>query len=97
MFFIVDSNFYNSHPLQGTLVELILSAKDEPLKWGAKIEANTGNSLTIKVFTPPTLCVGKWKCMVDAIKKSADTRSKVDRYHCVEPIYMLFNPWCKGR
>ncbi|KAJ8303344.1 hypothetical protein KUTeg_019740 [Tegillarca granosa] len=94
LIFEFDSNFYNPNPLHGTLIELILSAKDEPLRWGAKIKTNTGNKLTVKVFTPPTICVGKWKFMVDVIKKS-DTRSKVDRYHCKELIYMLFNPWCK--
>jgi transglutaminase 1 len=79
-------------PSKETYVDVILSDKDLPKQWGAKIASTTGNTLSITVFTPPTCFVGKWSFSVDAIKKDKE-KSKVFRYKHPEPIYMLFNPW----
>ncbi|KAL8590514.1 hypothetical protein ACOMHN_010950 [Nucella lapillus] len=82
-------------PSKETRVEFILSDKDEDGKWGAKIVQAGGSSLTIVVFTPPTCLVGKWRFKVSAVKKSGG-ETKVFCYNHKNPIYMLFNPWCKA-
>ncbi|KAJ8303349.1 hypothetical protein KUTeg_019745 [Tegillarca granosa] len=82
------------NPIEGTYVEIVLSDADEPRQWGAKIQDMTANYLTVTVFTPPTLYVGKWEFRVDIIKL-ADEENTTFRYNCSQPIYILFNPWCK--
>ena len=74
----------------------MLSDKDLPKKWGAKVLSNEGNSLKIRIFTPPKAIVAKWNFHVDAIVKKADEQ-KVFRYNHHDHIYMLFNPWCSGK
>ena len=82
-------------PSKGTHVEFILSDKDEPGQWGAKIAQQTGSSVVINVFTPPGCIVGKWKLKVDVVKRK-DNQTSIFRYSHKGAIYMLFNPWCKG-
>lgn len=81
-------------PSRGSHVEFVLSAKDEPKEWGALILSQTGNSLKLKVMTPPTCAVGRWKLKIDVVKKG-DNETTVYRYNCKGRVYILFNPWCK--
>lgn len=86
-------------PLQhkATHVEVALSKDDvSACHWGATILTEKENNVTVRVVTPPTLYVGKWTFRVDVIKKYLD-KNIVYRYKHPEPIYILFNPWCKGR
>ena len=83
-------------PSRGSHVEFVLSAQDDPQEWGALILSQTENSLKLKVMTPPTCPVGRWKLKIDVVKKE-DTGTTVYRYNYVGRIYILFNPWCKGR
>ena len=76
-------------------MEFVLSAKDEPKEWGALILSQTGNSLKLKVMTPPTCAVGRWKLKIDVVKKG-DNETTVYRYNCKGRVYILFNPWCQG-
>jgi transglutaminase 1 len=80
---------------KGTQVYFILSAKDEKDQWGAKIVKQEKNTVLISVFTPPSCIVGKWMFSVDVIKKENE-KVTIFRYNHKDPIYMLFNPWCKG-
>ncbi|KAK3741947.1 hypothetical protein RRG08_024693 [Elysia crispata] len=82
------------NPAKGTLVQFILSDKDKPKEWGAKIVSKKGHNLKISVFTPPTVYVGKWEFSVEVVKKSESTVD-VYTYEHDGPIYILFNPWCK--
>ncbi|XP_076469796.1 hemocyte protein-glutamine gamma-glutamyltransferase-like [Babylonia areolata] len=84
----------NPKASKGTQVEFILSDKDEEGQWGAKVAQQSGKSLTLTVFTPPDCIVGKWRFKVGVVKRS-DTQTAVYRYNHRDPIYMLFNPWCK--
>ncbi|CAG5134108.1 unnamed protein product [Candidula unifasciata] len=77
-----------------TYVEFILSDEDIPNNWGAKIVSRQGNTLTIDVFTPSTCFVAKWAFKIDVVKKE-NTDVSVYRYNHKNPIYILFNPWCK--
>ncbi|XP_059179199.1 hemocyte protein-glutamine gamma-glutamyltransferase-like [Physella acuta] len=79
---------------KGTSVQFILSDEDRPKEWGAKIVSQQGNQLTIEVYTPPTCYIGKWNLKIDVVKK-LDTNVNVYRYQHADPIYILFNPWCK--
>ncbi|KAJ8303347.1 hypothetical protein KUTeg_019743 [Tegillarca granosa] len=81
-------------PIKGTYVDIILSDKDDPLEWGAKIKDQSGKTLTVTIMTPPTLYVGKWDFKVEVLEKS-ETDTCVHRYNHSQPIYILFNPWCK--
>ncbi|XP_067649518.1 annulin-like [Haliotis asinina] len=81
-------------PSKGTHVELILSDKDEPKEWGAKIKKQNGQVLTVTVFTPPTCFVAKWNFKLDVIKKK-DDKKVIFRYNHKDQIYILFNPWCR--
>ncbi|BFZ19490.1 hypothetical protein BsWGS_22529 [Bradybaena similaris] len=77
-----------------TRVEFILSHEDIPNEWGAKIVSTQGSTVTIEIFTPPTCFVAKWNFKIDVVKKD-DTNVNVYRYIHKNPIYILFNPWCK--
>ncbi|KAK7115372.1 hypothetical protein V1264_001249 [Littorina saxatilis] len=83
-------------PSKGTHVEFILSDKDVKGEWGAAIKDPSSNKtvINIAVFTPPDCIVGVWKFKVDVVKKT-DNRTSVFRYNHKDPIYMLFNPWCR--
>ncbi|KAJ8303424.1 hypothetical protein KUTeg_019820 [Tegillarca granosa] len=87
----------DKNPLQhkATHVEVALSRKDvSDRHWGATIQSEEENKITVRVITPPTLYVGKWTFGVDVIIKYLD-KNIVYRYKHPEPIYILFNPWCK--
>ncbi|XP_035824890.1 annulin [Aplysia californica] len=83
-------------PAKGTEVEFLLSDEDKPKEWGAKILKQQSNSLLVTIFTPPTCYVGKWDLKLNVFKKE-NSHSSVDvyRYEHEDPIYILFNPWCK--
>uniref|UniRef100_A0A0B7AU70 protein-glutamine gamma-glutamyltransferase n=1 Tax=Arion vulgaris TaxID=1028688 RepID=A0A0B7AU70_9EUPU len=76
-----------------TYVEFVLSDEDKPKEWGAKISRLRGNSITIKIFTPPTCFIAKWVFKIDVVKKE-NTKINVYRYVHKNPIYIIFNPWC---
>ncbi|KAH3768656.1 hemocyte protein-glutamine gamma-glutamyltransferase-like [Dreissena polymorpha] len=81
-------------PTKGTHVEFILSADDVKGEWGGWISGEADNALTVEITTPPTAFVGKWSMKIDVVKRS-DTSINVYRYEHKDPIYILFNPWCK--
>ena len=82
---------------KGSKIEFLLSADDVPKEWGAFIKSNSDGWLTIEVTTPPKCPVGKWQMKIDVVKKKnpKDKPTKY-RYEHKDPIYILFNPWCKG-
>ncbi|KAK6174749.1 hypothetical protein SNE40_017970 [Patella caerulea] len=81
-------------PSKGTEVEIVLSDFDLPKEWGAQISKQDGNLLDLTIFTPPNCYIAKWKLKVDVLKK-ADRKTTIYRYSHGEPVYILFNPWCK--
>ncbi|XP_053404043.1 hemocyte protein-glutamine gamma-glutamyltransferase-like isoform X2 [Mercenaria mercenaria] len=82
---------------KGSKVEFILSAKDVPKEWGAYIKPKAGSKeeLTVVVTIPPTCAVGKWSLKIDVVKTKDKGKTAVFRYTHKDPIYILFNPWCK--
>ncbi|KAK7115370.1 protein-glutamine gamma-glutamyltransferase K-like [Littorina saxatilis] len=81
---------------KGTHVEFALSDKDVRGEWGAWITDPSSNktSINIAVLTPPTCIVGVWKFKVAVVKKKKK-KTSVFRYMHRDPIYILFNPWCR--
>lgn len=63
----------------------------EPVNgWSACVTSSTDKEITLSVTTSPEAIVGEWRVEAD-IKSSGQTHS----YPCSEPIYLLFNTWCK--
>ncbi|CAG5134110.1 unnamed protein product, partial [Candidula unifasciata] len=78
----------------GTYVEFILSEEDNPNNWGAKIVSSQAETITVDIFTPSTCLIAKWAFRVIVVKKE-NTDVSVYKYNHKNPIYILFNPWCK--
>ena len=82
---------------------MILSDEDHPKEWGAKTVSKEDGAITVRIFTPPNCYVAKWNFKLDTIIKKEKTEedpepgSKVFRYAHVNPIYIIFNPWCPGK
>jgi transglutaminase 1 len=87
----------NPNPARGTQVELFLSSHSghNAGGWGINIEASDGASVSLSVSAPPTCLVGKWYLKVDLLKEGGNTRNNMKRYDHKDPIYILYNPWCK--
>ncbi|GFO37575.1 hemocyte protein-glutamine gamma-glutamyltransferase-like [Plakobranchus ocellatus] len=85
----------NPNSINGTYVEFMLSDRDFPRQWGAKILSDQGTYLIVSVMTPPTLYVGKWDFSVDVVEKDDSSGVDVYKYEHDDPIYVIFNPWCK--
>ncbi|WAR13579.1 TGMH-like protein [Mya arenaria] len=81
-------------PNRGTHVEIILSDEDSANEWGAWIESSKDNVTSLQIMTSPKIAVGKWKLSVDVVKRD-QTSVTVYRHAHKDPIYILFNPWCK--
>lgn len=63
-------------------------------KWSAQVKVIEDRSVTISVQTAPEAIVGKWLLHIDT--KVKDEVTEVMRYTHQYPVYLLFNPWCKG-
>jgi transglutaminase 1 len=72
-----------------------MSDEDKPGFWGAKVKDIKENNVTVTVFTPTKCYVGKWQFGIDSMQKA--NKGRVFRYADKNPIYLLFNPWCKGK
>ncbi|XP_064640895.1 hemocyte protein-glutamine gamma-glutamyltransferase-like [Lineus longissimus] len=78
---------------RNTSVLIIMSDKDKPGCWGAKVKEVKEDSVTVTVFTPSKCFVGKWQFGIDSLQKA--NKERVFRYADKSPIYILFNAWCK--
>ncbi|KAL4235095.1 Transglutaminase/protease-like ues [Mactra antiquata] len=81
-------------PTLQTHQEFKLSEEDLPNKWGAYITKKGSKSINVSVMTPSTCHVGKWTLHIDVVKEENDETTAY-RYVHKDPIYILFNPWCK--
>lgn len=54
--------------------------------------------LLFQVTTTPNCIVGDWILEVDTkVKKEREEQAKSLRYTAKQPVYILFNPWCKRK
>ncbi|XP_076449459.1 hemocyte protein-glutamine gamma-glutamyltransferase-like [Babylonia areolata] len=79
---------------KGTQVEFVLSAKDRKGDWGARLTQQADKVVDLKVFTPPHCQVAQWSLKVDVVKRQ-DEKVSLFRYTHHDPVYVIFNPWCK--
>ena len=84
-------------PSRGTHVSVVLSDKDVPGEWGAKIKNQSTNQLTIGITTPSDCLITKWKFRVDIIRKDNDGNTTVVKSKRKEAVYTVCNPWNKGK
>ena len=74
--------------------------KFTPDKWAAKLVSErsgpNGCDAVIDINPPATVAIGEWSLIVDT-KTKLDKKTKIYRYEHPDDIYMLFNPWCKGK
>lgn len=62
--------------------------------WSAVVRKSEEKALLIEVMTPATCIVGSWIMDVDTKMRNI-VESVGARYTYPDPIYILFNPWCK--
>ncbi|XP_055376367.1 annulin isoform X2 [Condylostylus longicornis] len=79
----------------GTLVGLVpqdhVNYLGDPYEWGAGVLSLNGDVMTVLIKPAVTCPVTQWKMDVDT--KLIDGPSK--SYTLTQPIYILFNAWCK--
>jgi hypothetical protein len=72
-----------------------MSEKDLPRQWGAKLMNKDGDSISVRVYTPPNCQVAKWNLKLDAVLLN-NNQAKPYRYSHPDHFYIIFNPWCTG-
>ncbi|XP_033749220.1 uncharacterized protein LOC117333912 [Pecten maximus] len=79
---------------KGTRVEMFLSAADQHCEWRARLLEQKDLALTLEVITPPSCIIGRWHFKIKTFKKT-NMRPSNKIYSHPQPVYILFNPWCK--
>ena len=64
------------------------------IEWGYKI-LKSGTTLEVEVTIPADCIVSKYEMTVVAMYKFK-TKKKTVSYVYKEPVYILYNAWCKG-
>ena len=64
-------------------------------QWSACCNSDN-EEVTVTVLTPATCLVGKWNLLVETRLKDDGDAVNVKEYKHKWPVYILFNPWCKG-
>ncbi|WAR13577.1 TGM1-like protein, partial [Mya arenaria] len=77
-----------------TYAEVVLSEEYVSDRWNAYIKSRNGNDVTVAIMTPADTPVGKWRLSIDVIK-SVESARAMYRYQFPDPLYILFNPWCR--
>lgn len=85
---------------QGTLIIIpIVSESDDSLPsdgWQAKVISKEDKNVLVQVFPTSNSIVGVWSVDVDTkLKTDKENTSIPNRYTLQQPIYILFNPWCR--
>ena len=81
-----------------------------PRKWSAEVKNVENNIVTLTLQTAPTAFIGKWQLSIVTVLNPKEEEHKgheeedhekpkkmVEHYRQKDPIYLIFNPWCKGR
>ncbi|KAJ9586417.1 hypothetical protein L9F63_019932, partial [Diploptera punctata] len=84
-----NPNFIKGTKVQSTLTDKY--RKDDQM-WHARMQGSTDQDITVEIYSPPDIPVGKWKLEVHT--KPQGTAGVISsQYEYPEPIYLLFNPW----
>ena len=81
-------------PGSGTLVTFTVSPTAETDRgWTTSLQKMDNNEIEVSI-TPPAHCiVGEWMLSISPITRGRAQSS----YRHRDPIYILFNPWCKRK
>jgi len=79
----------------GTKIVLPLYGKPRSKTWSVEVKDQDGKQVTFKVKSSPKCCVGRWNVRVNSLNRN-DQEPALKEWNYPKPIYMLFNPWCKG-
>ena len=71
------------------------SGMDRRPAWSLAIVGAEGNRTNVTVTPTAECCVGIWELTINTTKKSDP--KKIRSHKCKNKIYILFNPWCKGK
>lgn len=82
----------NPMPSQKTEVKFGFVDKWYPEEWGAKMVSRQDNFITLYIHPGCDCLVGVWDFMLETMAFGKGSYC-FDQF---EPIYILFNPWCKG-
>ncbi|KAH9361876.1 hypothetical protein HPB48_003715 [Haemaphysalis longicornis] len=63
--------------------------------WNAVVLSSRDTFLDVEITPPPNVIVGDWIMDIDSKSRSENDNTGF-RYTHKDPIYILFNPWCRG-
>lgn len=64
--------------------------------WQIKLLSSEESKIELEVTTTPSCIVGAWTLEVDTkVRNEREEQAKSLRYTSQQPVYILFNPWCK--
>ncbi|CAL1532742.1 unnamed protein product [Lymnaea stagnalis] len=75
---------------KGTSVEITPDDEDGTKEWKASIKSKKDKALKVSITAPPSCFIGKWNVKIDVVRDS-----NIYRLELADPIYVIFNPWCK--
>lgn len=82
-----------------TLVYLDFDGLNQRDGWASEIKEIDGNFVSLTIKPAPDCIIGIWDVEVhSSLKKessSTNDKKEINRYLHKQPIYILFNPWCK--
>ena len=81
-----------SNPLPGNGTLVSLTDADNNGGWTTNLQTVTGNEIEVSITTAPNCIIGDWRLSIHTGGKG----HALSRYNHGEPIYILFNPWCKS-
>ncbi|GAB6029803.1 hypothetical protein CHUAL_005515 [Chamberlinius hualienensis] len=64
-------------------------------EWTAKLINNNGFTITLEILIPSQAIVGAWSLDVDTKLNTSTAANEALRYASPDPVYIIFNPWCK--
>ncbi|KAK3603921.1 hypothetical protein CHS0354_042932 [Potamilus streckersoni] len=87
----------NPKPGNNTSEVFEISGRETQHGWRAELYSHDGNDTTIWIQIPPTCIVSDWWFSVETSLADAQSGSRINSfvYDHPDPIYVLFNPWCK--
>ena len=95
IFFSIGSN---PKPGKGTHVQCLLSPVGNPNGWAAILRGRQQRKTeaVVAITTPPDCIVGDWDLTIENVVQQ-DKKPQTFTYRHPSKLYILFNPWCKGR
>ncbi|KAL3860580.1 hypothetical protein ACJMK2_010682 [Sinanodonta woodiana] len=87
----------NPKPGNNTSVVFEIGGRETAHGWRVELYSHDGNDTTVWIQIPPTCIVSDWWFSVEASIADAQFGSRINSlvYDHPEPMYVLFNPWCK--